>query len=380
MLGVTQTTSTIGTLTETDVDTDDTHSFSVTSGTGQFGTLTVDPDTGAYTYIPSGSVQGMAQDPNTGTYSGTETFEVTVTDNHGGTDTKYITFSPTATVSAPAQPGGQQTVTTSVAANPVVTDTPPAASGTAAPDAPDTTLVEDITITLSPDGLSVDDEAAAAGLAVAAGADLQGETSATLDATVDRGQPAAEPGDSSVAVDGRADQHQAQQDGDDQNGHPAVDAADSPVAIDALDSAAVAQAADAGDSIAISGSVNGGYNEGDQIMVDVNGVDYQGRVDDQGHFSIDVLGSDLIADADATLEGLLVTTEADGNTQTQGFTQSLGGLARHADPGADQVSGVDLQHRRLRRPPVALPGYGRRRGRWQRRACRPLGLRGFAVS
>jgi VCBS repeat-containing protein len=181
VLSVTQTTPTTGTLTETDVDTGDTHTFSVASGAGQFGTLTVDPDTGAYTYTPSGSVQGMAEDPNTGTYSGTDTFEVTVTDNHGGTDTKYITFSPTGTVSAPTQPGGQPTVTTSVAANPAVTDTPPAAGGTAAPDAPDTTLVEDISITLSPDGLSADGEAAAAGLAVATGADLQIDPDATLE-------------------------------------------------------------------------------------------------------------------------------------------------------------------------------------------------------
>ncbi|NEX16835.1 MAG: hypothetical protein C1943_09450, partial [Halochromatium sp.] len=306
VLGVTQTTPTTGTLTETDVDTGDTHTFSVASGAGQFGTLTVDPDTGAYTYTPSGSVQGMAQDPNTGTYSGIDTFEVTVTDNHGGTDTKYITFSPTGTVSAPAQPGGQPTVTTSVAANPAVTDTPPAAGGTAAPDAPDTTLVEDISITLSPDGLSADDEAAAAGLAVATGADLQGETPDSLDATVDRAQPAADANDSSVAID-------------------------------ALDPAAVAQAADADDSIALTGTVTGAFSDGDQVMLSVNGVDYQGAVDGQGHFSIDVLGADLKADPDATLEGLLVTTDADGNQQTFDFTQSLGDLSS-STPTADGVT------------------------------------------
>ena len=164
---------------------------------------------------------------------------------------------------------------------------------------------------------------------MAASADLQGESRDDLDVTVYHGQPAAD-----------------------------TDAG--PVAFDALDPAAVAQAVDAGDSIAIAGSVNGGYNEGDQVTVNVHGVDYQGAVDDQGHFSIDVPGSDLIADADATLEGLLVTTDADGNPQTQGFTQSLGELASDtvtgdpataassepvpfADPGADQVSGADLQ-------------------------------------
>ncbi|GAM69469.1 probable RTX [Vibrio sp. JCM 19236] len=43
VLSVTQTTPTTGTLTEIDLDTKDTHTFSVVSSTGQFGSLSVDP-------------------------------------------------------------------------------------------------------------------------------------------------------------------------------------------------------------------------------------------------------------------------------------------------------------------------------------------------
>ncbi|NOI86197.1 VCBS domain-containing protein [Vibrio sp. 99K-1] len=123
VLSVTQTTPTTGTLTETDVDVNDTHTFSVVNSTGQFGSLSVDPDSGAYVYTANGSVAGMSYNAATHTYHGTDVFEVKVSDNHGGESSKFITFAPNGHVSV--VPGQSPTISTSVPSNPLVTTTQP---------------------------------------------------------------------------------------------------------------------------------------------------------------------------------------------------------------------------------------------------------------
>ncbi|WP_028111994.1 VCBS domain-containing protein, partial [Ferrimonas kyonanensis] len=123
VLSVTQTTPTTGTLTETDVDLNDTHTFSVVSSTGQFGSLSVDPDSGAYVYTANGSVAGMSYNSATHTYHGTDVFEVKVADNHGGESSRFITFDANGHVSV--VPGQSPTISTSVPANPLVTTTQP---------------------------------------------------------------------------------------------------------------------------------------------------------------------------------------------------------------------------------------------------------------
>ncbi|GLO64216.1 hypothetical protein MACH09_47240 [Vibrio sp. MACH09] len=123
VLGVTQTTHSSGTLTETDVDTSDTHTFSVVQGAGHFGTLSVDPQTGAYTYSPNGSVQGMHYNPQQGHYVGDDTFEIKVVDNHGAESSKFITFNAQGFVTAPTGTGPTPTVTTSVPSPAIVTPT-----------------------------------------------------------------------------------------------------------------------------------------------------------------------------------------------------------------------------------------------------------------
>ncbi|MDC5706708.1 VCBS domain-containing protein [Vibrio europaeus] len=122
-LSVTQTTPTTGTLTETDVDVNDTHTFSVVNSTGQFGSLSVDPDSGAYVYTANGSVAGMSYNAATHTYHGTDVFEVKVADNHGGESSKFITFDANGHVSV--VPGQSPTISTSVPSNPLVTTTQP---------------------------------------------------------------------------------------------------------------------------------------------------------------------------------------------------------------------------------------------------------------
>ncbi len=123
VLSVTQTTPTTGTLTETDLDTNDTHTFSVVSSTGQFGSLSVDPDTGAYVYTANGSVAGMSYNAATQTYHGIDVFEVKVVDNHGGESTRFVTFDTNGQVSV--IPGQQPIISTSVPVNPLITATQP---------------------------------------------------------------------------------------------------------------------------------------------------------------------------------------------------------------------------------------------------------------
>lgn len=118
-----QTTTTTGTLSEIDVDINDTHIFETTNGSGLFGTLTVDPDTGAYAYTQNPSVAGMNFDKSTGIYSGKDVFEVKVSDNHGGSESKFITFNPTATLTA--TPGQQPTVVIGIPPQPTVDNLAP---------------------------------------------------------------------------------------------------------------------------------------------------------------------------------------------------------------------------------------------------------------
>ncbi|MEZ9758265.1 VCBS domain-containing protein, partial [Vibrio breoganii] len=122
-----------GSLSNTDVDTTDTHTYAVTGGTvsgttqtftGQFGDLVLDTATGKYTYIQHQSVAGMSID-NQGVYHGKEFFEVSTSDNHGGTSTKYLTFEPSMLVSAPAKDGDPAVLTPKLNQVPQLLDNQP---------------------------------------------------------------------------------------------------------------------------------------------------------------------------------------------------------------------------------------------------------------
>ena len=90
-----------GTFGVTDLDTTDTHTFSIANtGVGHYGTLSLDPASGAYSYSQNPSVVGMHLDAKTGKYSGQDVFEIKVDDNHGGTSSKFIEFAATATLSS----------------------------------------------------------------------------------------------------------------------------------------------------------------------------------------------------------------------------------------------------------------------------------------
>ncbi|MDH0521415.1 retention module-containing protein [Achromobacter xylosoxidans] len=86
---------TTGQLTKTDVDTNDTHTWSVNNeGKGQYGTFTVDQN-GKWTYTldnASTKVQALKEGETV-----TDTIKVTVDDGHGGTAVKDITITVTGT-------------------------------------------------------------------------------------------------------------------------------------------------------------------------------------------------------------------------------------------------------------------------------------------
>ncbi|WP_372378953.1 VCBS domain-containing protein [Vibrio natriegens] len=114
---------TTGTLVENDVDNSDTHTFGVSQPSGLFGDLALNPQTGAYVYTQHTTVTGMTYQASSQTYSGQDTFEVQVSDNHGGTETKYLTFDVSGTLSAPVAGTTQPTIQTQVLAPPVLTTT-----------------------------------------------------------------------------------------------------------------------------------------------------------------------------------------------------------------------------------------------------------------
>ncbi|WP_243977883.1 VCBS domain-containing protein [Vibrio natriegens] len=114
---------TTGTLVENDVDNSDTHTFGVSQPSGLFGDLALNPQTGAYVYTQHATVTGMTYQASSQTYSGQDTFEVQVSDNHGGTETKYLTFDVSGTLSAPVAGTTQPTIQTQVLAPPVLTTT-----------------------------------------------------------------------------------------------------------------------------------------------------------------------------------------------------------------------------------------------------------------
>ena len=72
-------------------------------------------------------------------------------------------------------------------------------------------------------------------------------------------------------------------------------------------------AAEAGGTVAITGTVGGEANVGDTVTLTVNGVNYTGTVAAGNTFSINVPGAQLVADADFTIQASVTSTDAAGN-------------------------------------------------------------------
>ena len=82
----------------------------------------------------------------------------------------------------------------------------------------------------------------------------------------------------------------------------------------------IINAAESGQQIAITGSVGGDVQDSDIVTLTVNGTDFTGMVSG-GTFSIDVPGSDLVADANSEIEASVTTSDAAGNSATANDTE-----------------------------------------------------------
>uniref|UniRef100_UPI003BA18AE3 Ig-like domain-containing protein n=1 Tax=Aeromonas sp. 602658 TaxID=2712043 RepID=UPI003BA18AE3 len=95
----------------------------------------------------------------------------------------------------------------------------------------------------------------------------------------------------------------------------------------------VINAAESKQDIAVTGTVGGDVKEGDTVTLTVNGKTFTGLVLADKTFSINVPGSDLVADGDKVIDAKVTTTDAAGNSTT--VTDSEG-------YGVDTTAPVDL--------------------------------------
>ncbi|SLJ85272.1 BapA/Bap/LapF family large adhesin [Psychrobacter sp. DAB_AL43B] len=93
------------------------------------------------------------------------------------------------------------------------------------------------------------------------------------------------------------------------------------IIVDNITADNVINAIEAEGNIAITGKVSGDYSEGNTVTIKVNGINYTGKVDFSGNFSIDVPGTGLVADADKFIEVSVAATDAAGNIGTVSSTK-----------------------------------------------------------
>ncbi|CDT37177.1 Putative RTX toxin, VCBS repeat protein [Vibrio coralliirubri] len=322
ILGVNQTSSTTGTLTETDVDVTDSHTFSVVSSAGQFGSLSVDPNTGDYVYTPNTSITGMSYNSATNSYHGVDVFEVKVSDGHTD-DSKFITFDASGHVTM--SPTGGLVISTTVPQQPTVTTTLPtvqmvtnvATTNSVTLDLASTSdsgssntdnLTNDTTPTITGhtdipfSKVTIYDGSTPVGHVVS---DASGQYSVSVSSLSngDHNLSAKALAPSSVmpATSSLLSVHI------DTQVHVGIQS-------DPITADNVINAQESNSSIDITGSVSGDFNTGDIVTLDVNGTQHTGVVDAKGHYSIAVPGSELIADADQKIEASVAVTDTAGNS------------------------------------------------------------------
>jgi len=87
------------------------------------------------------------------------------------------------------------------------------------------------------------------------------------------------------------------------------------ITVDSVTTDNVLNAAEAGGTVAVTGTVTGAQ-AGDTVTLVINGKNFTGTVDASGNFSINVPGSDLVADSDKTIAASVSSTDTAGNTGT----------------------------------------------------------------
>ncbi|MGF1881138.1 VCBS domain-containing protein [Vibrio splendidus] len=322
ILGVNQTSSTAGTLTETDVDVNDTHTFSIVSSTGQFGSLSVDPNTGDYIYTPNTSITGMSYNSATNSYHGVDVFEVKVSDGHTE-DSKFITFDASGHVTM--SPTGSLVTSTTLPHQPVVTATQPTLpSGTNV--APTNTVTLDLASTSDSGSSQTDNLTNDTTPTITGHTDIPFSKVTIYDGSTPVGHSVSDAsGQYSVAVSSlsEGDHNLSAKALAPSSVLPATSSLlsvhiDTQVHVgiqtDPITADNVINAQESNSSIDITGSVSGDYNAGDIVTLDVNGTQHTGVVDAKGHYSIAVPGSELIADADQKIEASVAVTDTSGNS------------------------------------------------------------------
>ncbi|MEZ9197233.1 VCBS domain-containing protein, partial [Shewanella sp. 10N.286.54.B9] len=319
VLTINQTSHTQGNLVATDVDTGDTHTFSAPIMTGSFGSLSVDPDSGAYIYTQNNSVAHMSYNPVTATYSGVDVFEVKVSDNHGGVASQFISFNAQATLSSTA---GTVVITSSVPAQPLVTDTLPSGHIATSP------ITNHVSIDLSAnsdsgsansDNLTHDTTPTITGhtdipfsrVTIYDGnnpvahalSDASGDYSATLTSLTEGlhnlSAKALAPSSIMPAVSSVLDVEIDTQ-------------ANATIQLDPITSDNIINAQESATDIGITGQVSGDVHQGDSVSLVVGQHSYSATVDGSGHFSVNIAGSELASNSSITAS--VVTTDSAGNS------------------------------------------------------------------
>ncbi|MEZ8169383.1 VCBS domain-containing protein [Vibrio sp. FF266] len=322
ILGVNQTSSTAGTLTETDVDVNDTHMFSVVSSTGQFGSLSVDPNTGDYVYTPNTSITGMSYNSATNSYHGVDVFEVKVSDGHTE-DSKFITFDASGHVTM--SPTGGLVISTTVPQQPTVTTTLPTVQ-MVTNVAPTNSVTLDLASTSDSGSSNTDNLTNDTTPTITGHTDIPFSKVTIYDGSTPVGHAVSDAsGQYNVVVSSlpNGDHNLSAKALAPSSVLPATSSLlsvhiDTQVHVgiqtDPITADNVINAQESNSSIDITGSVSGDYNAGDIVTLDVNGTQHTGVVDAKGHYSIAVPGSELIADADQKIEASVAVTDTAGNS------------------------------------------------------------------
>ncbi|MFM4899011.1 Ig-like domain-containing protein, partial [Aeromonas caviae] len=104
----------------------------------------------------------------------------------------------------------------------------------------------------------------------------------------------------------------------------------------------VINAAESKQDIAVTGRVGGDVKEGDTVTLTVNGKAFTGLVLADKTFSINVPGSDLVADGDKVIDAKVTTTDAAGNsttvTDTEGYSVDTQSPSVVVDIADDQLT------------------------------------------
>ncbi|WP_322802688.1 Ig-like domain-containing protein [Vibrio alfacsensis] len=109
------------------------------------------------------------------------------------------------------------------------------------------------------------------------------------------------------------------------------------ITIDDITDDNIINASEADGQVTITGDVGGDAKAGDTVTLTVNGQDYTGLVQNDGSYSIEVNGSDLVSDADSTIVASVTGTDEAGNE----FTATTDTTGDNKDGDYDVDTGIN---------------------------------------